>query len=330
MSRATVRRRNALALLGLIAAASVGFAEVSQAAPGPMIPTLRPPVSRPIPHLTSIPPAGSYVRPGTVGFLGDPASLKQYAPGGPAPAGCAWQSYGLRCDQTNLTLTNVHIVGGLYWTGTGNLTIDNSIIEGGKAWFVVYAAAVTNAPGAVMSVTNSTLRWPVTPAYPAGYDVAPIWTRGTQAMNIIQCDLSGMPQGLDPGPNSLIQGNWIHGLVQNGSRSKPSHMDGLFTQGGSNIVIVNNYIDAPVNGTVTGALFIQDVGGTDTGIKIYANYLSGGAYVLRNETGIAVDVQNNTFGASLYGNVSPLKGYPGTYGAWSGNVTTSGAVVPQP
>ncbi|HEV2674927.1 MAG TPA: right-handed parallel beta-helix repeat-containing protein [Aliidongia sp.] len=280
----------------------------------------------------AIPPVGSYVTPGTVGFLGNPATLKQYRPGGAVPPGCEAETYGVRCDQANLTLDSVHLTGGLYWTGTGNLTITNSIIEGGSSWITIYAAATSNAQTAKITVTNSTLRWQPGLTYPSGYDVAPIWTRGTQALIVQHCDLSGMPQGIDPGGNSVIQGNYIHDLVQNSkSKTNPTHLDGLFSQGGANILIVNNYIDAPALGAVTAALFIQgDGGNTETGIKIYANYLSGGAYVLRNETGKSVDVVNNTFGSGMYGYVSSLKGYTGTYGVWSGNVTTKGVPVLHP
>jgi hypothetical protein len=278
----------------------------------------------------SIPAAGTYVRPGTVGYLGDPSALTQYVSGGTAPDGCSWQSYGLRCDQTDLVLDHVYISGGLYWTGTGDLTITNSIIEGGNAWYVVYAAAATNNAGATMTVQDSTLRWGPGSVVPSDVDVGPFWTHGTQAMIVQRCDISGMPQGLDPGANSLIEDTWIHDLFQNNPPSTPTHLDGLFSQGGGNIVIRRNYIDAPVRSDTTAALFIQNRTGTDAGIKIYANYLSGGAYALRNQTGIDVDVVNNTFGGNLYGDVGDLTGYPGTYGAWSGNTHGDGSIVPRP
>lgn len=270
------------------------------------------------------------MRPGTVGFLGDPAGLAQYVSGGAAPAGCSWQSYGLRCDQTDLTLDHVHISGGLYWTGTGNLTITHSIIEGGDAWYAVYAAASTNNAGAKMTVQDSTLRWAPGSVMPSGQDVGPFWTRGTQALIVQRCDISGMPQGIDPGADSLIEDNWIHDLFQNNAPATPTHLDGVYSQGGGNIVIQRNYIDAPVRADTTAALFIQDRGGTDTGIKIYANYLSGGAYSLRNQSGVAVDVINNTFGSNLYGDVGDTTGYLGTYGTWSGNTKSDGTPVPKP
>jgi hypothetical protein len=279
--------------------------------------------------LNGIPAAGSYVRPGTVGFLGDPTTLTQYLQGGAAPANCSWQSYGLRCDQDDLALDHVHIKGGLYWTGAGSLTISNSLIEGGDSWYVVYAAATANNAGAQMTITDSTLRWALDSTEPAGQDVGPFWTRGTQTLIVQRCDISGTPQGIDPGEGSLIEDNWIHDLFQNNPASNPTHLDGVFSQGGGNITIQRNYIDVPTVAT-TAALFIQDSGGTDVGIKIYANYLNGGAYILRNQTGIAVDVVNNTFGTGVYGDVGDITGYPGTYGTWSGNAHVDGTVVPVP
>ncbi len=279
---------------------------------------------------SGVPAVGSYVLPGSVGFVGDPAALAQYLDGASAPAGCSWQSYGLRCDQTDLVLDHVHISGGLYWTGTGNLTITNSIVEGGDAWYAVYAAAATNNADATMTIRDSTLRWAPGQAMPSGSDVGPFWTRGTQALIVQRCDISGMPQGLDPGADSIIEDNWIHDLFQNNPASNPAHLDGVFSQGGGNIVIQRNYIDVPARSDTTAAVFIQNRGGTDGGIKIYGNYLSGGAYTLRNQTGVAVDVVNNTFGSSLYGDVGDLDGYPGTYGTWSGNIHADGTAVNRP
>jgi hypothetical protein len=278
----------------------------------------------------SVPAAASYVHPGTVGFLGDPTSLTQYLDGGAAPAGCSWQSYGLRCDQDNLSLDHVHIKGGLYWTGSGNLTITNSIVEGSDAWYGIYAATATNNAGSQITVSDSTLRWTLDSTEPPGEDVGPVWTRGTQALIIQRCDISSMPQGIDPGEGSLIEDNWIHDLFQNNPPGNPSHLDGIFSQGGGDIIIQRNFIDVPIRGDTTAALFIQNRGGTDTGIKIYANYINGGAYILRNQTGIDVDVVNNTFGTGLYGDVGDLTGYPGTYGIWLNNVHDDGTTVPRP
>lgn len=319
---------------GTVSAASVTATVTYNVTPPTPTPTPTPtPSPTPTPTPTppgTLPAAGSYVKPGTVGYLGSTSALTLYQSGGATPSGCSWQSYGLRCDQDDLTLDHVHIVGGLYWTGTGSLTVTNSIVEGSAAWYGVYAAAVTNNANSVIKVTDSTLRWAPGQTEPGGQDVGPVWTRGTQAFDIERCDISGMPQGLDPGANSVIKNNWIHDLNQNTPGSNPSHIDGIFSQGGSNILIEGNYIDVPVRGDTTAAMFIQNRGDTDTGIRIWGNYMNGGAYTLRNQTGIGVDVQNNTFGTGLYGLIGDLTGYPGTYGTWNGNVDATGKAIVKP
>lgn len=280
-------------------------------------------------------PTGSFVKPHSVGYLGSAAALTVYTYGGNAPSGCSWQSYGLRCDQDNLTLDHVKIVGGLYWTGTGNANITNSVIEGSsaggdQAWYAFYAAAVSSSAGAKITVTDSTLGWDGS-TEPAGQDVGPIWSRADQVFDVERCDLSGMPQGIDPSTTgSIVKNNWIHDLNQNGTASTPSHIDGIYSQGGSNITIVGNYVDVPVRSDVTAAVFIQDREGTDGGIVIDNNYLNGGAYVLRDQTGVGVVVDGDTFGNSLYGYVGDLTGYQGSYSEWLNDTTVTGVTVPKP
>lgn len=277
---------------------------------------------------------GGYVQPGSVGYLGSASALTVYEPGGAAPSGCSWLSYGLRCDQTDLTLDHVWIKGSVYWTGTGNLTISQSIVQGGTgtAWYAILGhPSNSGALNSTIKVTDSTVGWLPGKTMPSGEDVAPIWSAyGNQAQVAIRDDLSGMPQGIDPTANSVIQDNWIHGLVQTGTASVPTHLDGIFSQGGGNIKIDGNYVDVPVRSDTTAAIFIQDRGSTDTGISITDNYLNGGAFTLRNQTGINVDVENNTFASSVWGSVGDLSGYPGTYGTWTGNVDLNRALITKP
>lgn len=286
------------------------------------------------PTTTTSSSPGGYVQPGTVGYLGSTSALTVYEPGGAAPAGCSWQSFGLRCDQTDLTLDHVWIKGSLYWTGTGNLTVSQSIVQGGTgtAWYAILGHPSTSGPlNSTIKVTDSTVGWLPGKTMPSGEDVAPIWSAyGNQAQIAIRDDLSGMPQGIDPTANSIIQDNWIHGLVQTGTASAPTHLDGIFSQGGGNIKIDGNYVDVPVRSDTTAAIFIQDRGSTDTGISITDNYLNGGAFTLRNQTGINVDVENNTFANSVWGAVGDLSGYPGTYGTWTGNVDLNRVAIAKP
>lgn len=281
----------------------------------------------------------SYVQPGSVGYLGSPNDLTVYRPGGAAPADCSWQTYGLRCNDDNVAWDHVDIEGSVYWTGTGTLKVTNSIVRGqaSQGWYALlgHTPADQAYPGATIDVEDSTLGFSGT--VPGNVDSAPVWSAyGNQRQIIIRDDLSGMAQGIDPTDSSVIKDNYIHNLVQNGTGGTTVHLDGAFSQGGGNILIQGNYIDAThapgaaPTGDTTAAVFIQDRGATDTGIVIKDNYLNGGAYVLRNQTGINVDVEGNTFGAGVYGLVGDLTGYPGTYGTWSGNVDASGATVAKP
>ena len=322
---------------------SATTATSSSATPAPSLSTSSAPPSSPAasggsastpPPPAGAAPAGHYVQPGSVGYRGSTSALTVYQPGGKAPGGCSWLDYGLRCDQTNLTLDHVWIKGSLYWTGTGNLTVSQSIVQGGtgSAWYAILGHPASSGPlSSTIKVTDSTVGWLPGKTMPSGYDVAPIWSSyGNQAEIAIRDDLSGMPQGIDPTGDSVIQDNWIHGLAQTGTASAPTHLDGIFSQGGGNIRIDGNYVDVPVRSDTTAAIFIQDRGSTDTGISITNNYLNGGAYNLRNQTGINVAVENNTFANSVWGEVGDLSGYDGVYGTWSGNVNLTGQAVGKP
>lgn len=291
---------------------------------------------------SSTPPTnGSYIQPGSVGYRGSLNDLTVYAPGGAAPSGCSWQAYGLNCSDTSDTWDHVWIKSSVYWRGTGTLKVTNSVITGAPGtagnWYTLLGHTPANQAyaGATLDVEDSTLSFSGT--VPGNVDSAPVWSAyGNQRQIILRDDLSGMAQGIDPTDSSVIEDNYIHNLVQNGTGGTTVHLDGAFSQGGGNILIKGNYIDAthapgaaPTSDT-TAAVFIQDRGSTDTGISIQDNYLNGGAYVLRNQTGINVDVEGNTFGAGVYGLVGDLTGYPGTYGTWTGNVDSTGATVAKP
>ena len=248
-----------------------------------------------------------------------------YTRGGAAPPGASWESYGLRING-DMVLDHVWVKGSIYWNGAGTLTITNSIIDGRDAWYVLYSA---NGGAKHLTVKDSTLRWDTAAAgkFPSGYDVAPIWQRGDPVMDIERNDISGLPQGLNPTAGSIVDSNWIHNLAQNGCSNGPCHMDGIFSQGGSNILIRRNYVDVPATADVTGAIFLQDRGETDTAVKVWANFIKGGPYYnLRNETSIGLDVRNNTIGDAH----NALNTPPGTIAVWSNNTRISGGAVPKP
>lgn len=302
----------------------------------------------------------SYVHPGTVGYLGSISALTVYsrANGKVPESDCSWQSYAMRCtggvgtlkDDTNID--HALILGSIYFSGTGALNITQSIVLGGDVsgeYFVAlgHPSSSTTAldSNAGLNVSDSTLSWcsvngvtnpnwsGTCNAMSSSEDTAPIWSiYGNQSINAQRDDLSGMPQGLPGTAGSILENNWIHNMVQNNPGSSPSHMDGIFSQGGSNVTVSGNYVDAPARGDVTAAMFIQG-DASDTNISISNNYLSGGAYTLVNDTAQNVPVTNNTFAAGqyVYGYVAPYGGTAqGTYGTWTGNVDTNGVAVAKP
>lgn len=281
-----------------------------------------------------------YVQPGTVGYLGSQSAptLTHFAPPGSglpgdgvAPANSSWQSYGLRNDDTNVSWDHYFIHGGIYWTGSGNFTMTNSVVQAGagtgNAWYAFYSQNASNV--GTLTFTDCTMSH--TSPDP-DVDVAPIWANNGSPMIITRCDSSGMPQGLPAPGGSQIINNYIHDLAQP-RPANPLHMDGIFSQGGDNITIQGNYVSVPIRSPsdVTAALFIQVIpsGTGNTGIVVTGNYLKGGSYTLRNETGVGLVCTNNTFDGFSVGS-DAWNQSPGTIGTWAGNTHVDGSTVSSP
>ncbi|MEO6880977.1 MAG: hypothetical protein ABI181_08510 [Mycobacteriaceae bacterium] len=323
--------RYLLVEMGLSTACLLVAGSLAACSAGPAPP---PPGKSSTPQTTSR-ESSSYVQPGSVGYRGDPAALTLLTKDRPLPhelGDCAWKDYGLRCDTKDLTLDRVHLQGGLYWTGAGTLTITDSVVEGGAAWYVVNAVSATPS---TIRVEDSTLSWPRSIPYPQGYDVGVV-NDGSgvgSTMLLHRVDISGMPQGIDPsGDGSVIDSCHIHDLLASGDIESGTnmHVDGIFSQGGDHITITNNYIDIPVklNRWATASVFFQSTGPTK-GHKVIGNYLGGGAYSYRNETARDVEVRDNTFsGTASFGDA--LVTAPATTAAWSGNRRIDGTQVPRP
>lgn len=284
--------------------------------------------------------ATPYVQPGTVGYLGSMSALTPYSPpgsglpgaGNTPGAGWTWQSYGIRNDNATLSLDHVIIYGGLQ-TGCTSFTMTNSVMMGGLSWFVFYA---TNVAGATLNFTNTTLSWWNVNVYPTGFDVATIHdSSGLCTYNVNRCDLSGLPQGLNPGPGSQVTNNYIHGLVQNSTDpNNPTHLDGVFNQGCNNVLLQGNFIDAGPYTTVappTACLFFQNIGGPSpiTGLTVDSNFLYGGGRNFFNEDATGIVVTNNVFGGGYTFSAATNTGI-GTIGTWSNNTTPQGVIVPSP
>jgi hypothetical protein len=275
------------------------------------------------------------VQPGTQGYRGSPAALTVYsaADGKVPPNGdCNWTQFQyLDCAAANLTLDHVHIMGGLYWTGCGNLTISNSVIDWqpSQSWFLIQNACQTPDATSTITVTGSTLEsGPSVPVYTGGSDIGAVneYT-GNVSMIVSNSLIQGFPQGLDPTQGSLIKDNEIY--VQDAScGGSPCHLDGLFSQGGSGIAYVGNYIVVPSG--ATAAIFFQSDPGS-TGNTVTGNFLKGGSYTFFNETSFGVQVLLNTFGGGTFGDATDCGGGScGSVRLWKGNIYVNGAPVHSP
>ncbi|HSX00241.1 MAG TPA: hypothetical protein VLH38_04360 [Patescibacteria group bacterium] len=270
----------------------------------------------------------AYVQPNSVGFLGDPNTLTIIDATHPVadPLNqCSWNnSDGVVCAKTDLTLDHVYIKGGLYWKGSGTLKITNSIIEGGQAFYTIYAEA--NAP--IINISDSTLRWPTSKAYPTGSDAAPIVMNGRAKELLSRNNIYGQPHGVEVvADNSIIDSNWIHDLAYT---STDPHLDGIFIMGGKNITVTHNYVDVTVNGThATAAIFFQDQFGTGIDAPIIKNnFLVGGAFSYFNENGTHTDTEDNIINPGIYGDVTVVK--TGSTSTWINNKHSDGSIVAKP
>lgn len=294
-----------------------------------------------------------YVLPGTVGYLGALGALTSYSPvgsglpgAGNAPSGWSWTAAGLRNDSSPVSLDHAYVYGGLYTAGNV-ITVTNCIIQAGTGSEIAciqhHGAAATS--GGVLTVYDSTMNWlsTVPPGSVAGgSDIAPIFDVAGPRYDIRRCDLSGTPQGLDPSGSdlgatnpSLVLDNWIHNLIQN-NPGGPNHLDGLFSQGGSNLIVTGNYINifaesTPGASDVTAAIFFHDATQTDTDVTVQGNFLNGGGNTFYNETVVGIVVTDNVFGGlCLFGDALNQAGPGGTIGKWARNRHLDGTTVASP
>jgi hypothetical protein len=295
------------------------------------------------PLFVPAPATGSYVQPGTQGYQGSPAALTLYsAANGQVPANCyKWESYGLRCGgdaNGNLTLDHVHIQGGIYMSGCGNVTITNSIIEQQPMTGVFSAAIADHCEtwngSATITVSNSTLvtGLPTGTAPNAVYPVStsvtgsggasdngPIFTNGSFPLMLNNDVFGGFPQGVvGMGDGSVIENNEIY--VQDEGNA---HVDGVYDEGADGVLIQGNYI-ASTNLYATSSIFFQNA---SSGNQVIGNYLSGGGYTMANQSSTGLVFNNNTFGGGwAYGNCYYLPA-TASFSSFSGNVDADGTPV---
>jgi len=286
-----------------------------------------------------------YVLPGTVGYLGSTGLLAPYSPpasglpgAGNAPQGCVWAADGLHCTTVaNMILDHVYIYGGITFTGS-TLTITNSFIQAGTAneyWCVRGTGMPAAAAGGAINLVDCTFGWGGPNFYPPANDTAFITDNSGPLYNIIRCDIgtsrttiaSGFPQGINPASGQMID-CWIHNVFQV-NPGLPTHLDGVFMQGGINFITHGCYITVPNLSYTTAAFFTQS-GGAIPNVTLTSNFLDGGSITFHNENGTNCVVADNTFGANVNGPAANDTGN-GTIAAWYNNkLLATGAAVPNP
>ncbi|MGX7824070.1 right-handed parallel beta-helix repeat-containing protein [Actinokineospora sp. 24-640] len=296
--------------------------------------TLAPPAKRPA-ATTPVPPGalapGTIPAPGQVGFRGDRGSLKVIDGPSSAPPGTQWNVGALRFGGGDVTLEGVLVKGGVEYSGSGTLTIRDSVIEGNHHSWAPLMGVSGHIDVRDTTITYKDKQWP-----------GPEWGNGVihgdARMTVIRCDISGAPDGIQNGAgNSLIEQNHIHGMLVAGTPPNNTHNDGIQNYGGPNLKIRHNRIDISVGGSAydgahqNAAVFIMPSGQWPSkNLEVVGNYLSGGGYILRLGTPMSgTVVTGNRFGPTKggWGEVL-LDG--GGIAQWSGNLDAGGKPVPQP
>jgi len=199
--------------------------------------------------------------------------LTHYAPPGsglpgdgqPLPFGFGWFGTWLRNDETDMSLDHAYVHGGgLYWTGSGNGSLTNCVIDangdnGNTGLYTSFAATSTSAPVAsTLFLKNVTLK--MTNPWPNA-DVSLVTdASANRILTAIRVDCSGAPQGLPLTDSALIESCCVHDMVQPSlDPNNPMHMDAIFSQGGDNWTVRNSYFQAPLDQAATAAFFVQQI-----------------------------------------------------------------------
>jgi len=291
--------------------------------------TVAPTVSQPAPDSPPQPVNNTAVFPGRggVGYIGDPAALTIVESAATAPPGAVWDDTRkvLTVRSPDMVLDHLFVRGGVDVYGGGTTTLTNSIIEYGTGDEM---GVLMRAESGALVMTDTTIRRAAGTTASVGSGRGGVQISGGHSMTLLRNDISGLPDGMQlAGNNLVVAWNWIHDLAMVGSYPNNTHNDGIQLYSGSNISITNNRIEIGASAPYSnGALFFQGSGIGN--VRIESNYLDGGGFPIRLETG-TVTVVNNVVGPNrLYGN--KFVGAGATVVEWRDNLdlATGGAVTP--
>lgn len=211
---------------------------------------------------------------------------------------------------SNTTYSNLKITGQVTLTGLTNVTFINCIINGnGSGWAIRcdYASNITVQNCEIYNVAS-----------------AAIYGHGFKAINNHVYQSGG--DAFKPLADCLIQGNYI---TQLGWGEPNAHADAVQIRGGSNIKIVGNYFDMPIDAANTksnSALFLQlDV----SNVTFSNNWIRGGNFAIHAFSDLAggnetIKITNNIYyaGSAQFGFAQI-----GTGVVMTGNFTDTGLVA---
>ncbi|WP_225187531.1 Ig-like domain-containing protein [Bradyrhizobium sp. IC3195] len=141
-------------------------------------------------------------------------------------------------------------------------------------------------------------------------------------------NIFNVEDGIHAGSDSVIQGNYIHGLRASDNSTGVPHYDGIQIDGGqSNVVISHNTI---INDhDQTSAVMIDNYFGSISNIQVDNNLLVGGGYTIYvdgqfNRGSISgVSITNNHMGSGGFG----ITNFNGTSPTYTGNVNDGAALA---
>jgi hypothetical protein len=204
------------------------------------------------------------------------------------------------------------VVSGLNITGSVYIKADNVTLENCKITSGGWAGVTIDSGVSGAVVQNCTIDG--TGRAPDGTGNQGIMGSGTFIGN----NIFNVENGIVPGSNSVIQGNYIHDLQAGGS----PHYDGIQIDGGlSNIQISGNSIINQWGWT--SAVMIDNDFGPVSNVTVTNNLLTGGAYTVYADSNLGtasitgVSFTNNHIGGAQYGDAL----IRGNNSVFSGNYT---------
>ncbi|MET4762032.1 hypothetical protein ABH975_005108 [Bradyrhizobium ottawaense] len=210
------------------------------------------------------------------------------------------------------------VVSGLNITGSVYIKADNVTLENCKITSGGWAGVTIDSGATGAVVQNCTIDG--TGRAPDGTGNQGIMGSGTFIGN----NIYNVENGIVPGSNSVIQGNYIHDLQAGGS----PHYDGIQIDGGlSNIQITGNSIINQWGWT--SAVMIDNDFGPVSNVTVTNNLLTGGAYTVYADSNLGtasitgVSFTNNHIGGAQYGDAL----IRGNNSVFSGNYTDGAALA---